>query len=307
MLPRHPLPLGRADVKEIRHAARPHATIDFPLKTHSPEPHHDPPTSLCRPAAADVPAFLRPAGLGLWAGNRRGHGPRCSTWNASIRPTSRASAGHSICRPRRPISIGSSSWARTGGLRLEKFDFAPLDPREKAEYLLLRSEVQGLLDETARAKTRLAEIAPLLPFRTIIHELETARRQWGALDCQAAASKVADLADAVKQVREHLPKPGSKPVSAAVALRTAGAVHELQELLKRWYAFYDGYQPDFAWWVKKPYDDAAKQLEEYAKYLREEVAQVKGKDEDPLVGQPIGPRPWPPAFAGSGCPTRPMS
>ena len=172
--------------------------------------------------------------------------------------------------------------------RLEKFDFASLDPREKAEYLLLRSEVQGLLDETARAKKRLAEIAPLLPFRTMIHDLETARRHWGVLDGQAAASKVADLTAAVKQVREHLPKPGGKPVSAAVALRTAGTVHELQELLKRWYSFYDGYQPDFAWWVKKPYEDAAKQLDEYAKYLREEVAQLKGKDEDPLVGEPIG-------------------
>ena len=172
--------------------------------------------------------------------------------------------------------------------RLEKFDFASLDPREKAEYLLLRSEVQGLLDETARAKKRLAEIAPLLPFRTTIHDLETARRHWGALDCQAAASKVADLAAAVKQVREHLPKPGGKPVSAAVALRAAGTVHELQEVLKRWYSFYDGYQPDFAWWLKKPYEDAAKQLDEYAKHLREEIAQLKGKDDDPLVGEPIG-------------------
>ena len=172
--------------------------------------------------------------------------------------------------------------------RLEKFDFASLDPREKAEYLLLRSEVQGLLDETARAKKRLAEIAPLLPFRTTIHELETARRHWGVLDGQAAASKVAELAAAVKQVREHLPKPGGKPVSAAVALRAAGTVHELQEVLKRWYSFYDGYQPDFAWWLKKPYEDAAKQLDEYAKYLREEIAQLKGKDEDPLVGEPIG-------------------
>ena len=173
-------------------------------------------------------------------------------------------------------------------VRLEKLDFAPLAPREKAEYLLLRSEVQGLLDETARAKTRLAEIAPLLPFRTLIHELETARRHWDVLDCQAAASKVVDLTAAVKQVREHLPKAGGKPVSAAVALRAAGVVHELQELLKRWYGFYDGYQPDFTWWLKKPYDDAAKQLDDYAKYLREEIAQVKGKDEDPLVGEPMG-------------------
>ena len=73
-----------------------------------------------------------------------------------------------------------------------------------------------------------------------------------------------------------------------MALRTAGSVRELQEVLKRWYSFYDGYQPDFAWWLKKPYEDASKQLDEYAKHLREEIAQLKGKDEDPLVGQPIG-------------------
>ena len=65
-------------------------------------------------------------------------------------------------------------------------------------------------------------------------------------------------------------------------------MHELQEVLKRWYSFYDGYQPDFAWWLKKPYDDASKQLDDYAKYLREEIAGLKGKDEDPLVGEPIG-------------------
>jgi uncharacterized protein (DUF885 family) len=172
--------------------------------------------------------------------------------------------------------------------RLETFDFAALDPREKADYLLLRSEVQGLLDETTQAKQRLAEVAPLLPFRTLIHDLETSRRHWGALDGQAAASKVAELSGAVKRVRQELPKSGGKPVSAALALRAAGSVRELRDVLKRWYAFYDGYRPDFAWWLKNPYDDAAKQLDEYAKHLREDIAGVKGKDDDPLVGQPVG-------------------
>ena len=172
--------------------------------------------------------------------------------------------------------------------RLENFDFVSLDAGEKAEYLLLRSEVQGLLDETAQARKRLAEIAPLLPFRTMIHDLETSRRQWRVLDCQAAASKVADLTGAVKQVRQHLPKLGGKPVSAAVALRAAGTLRELQEVLKRWYSFYDGYQPDFSWWLKKPQEDASKQLDDYGKYLREKIAGLQGKDEDPLVGEPIG-------------------
>ena len=172
--------------------------------------------------------------------------------------------------------------------RLEKFDFESLDARQKAEYHLLRSEIQATLDETARAKKRLAEIAPLLPFRTTIHELETARRQWGLLDGQAAASKVADLAAAVKYSREHLPKPDGKQVSAAVAVDAATSVRELQEVMKRWHAFYDGSQPIFVWWLKRPYDDASKQLDDYAKYLREELAGVKGKDEDPLIGKPIG-------------------
>ena len=59
-------------------------------------------------------------------------------------------------------------------------------------------------------------------------------------------------------------------------------------MLKQWYSFYDGSQPDCAWWMKKPYEDASKQLDDYAKQLRAEIGQQKGKEEDPLIGEPIG-------------------
>ena len=172
--------------------------------------------------------------------------------------------------------------------RLDKLDVEPLDARNRAEYLLLRSEVQGDLEDIALARKRLAEIAALVPFRGTIHDLEHARRKWKTPDWRAAATKIAGLADAAKQAREKLPKPGSKQLSPAVALRAAGAIRSLQDLLKRWYSFYDGHQPGFDWWIKKPYDDAAKQLDDYAKQLREEIAGQKGKEEDPLVGEPIG-------------------
>ena len=173
--------------------------------------------------------------------------------------------------------------------RLEKFDFASLDPREKAEYLLLRSEVQGLLDETAQAKKRLAEIAPLLPFRTIDPRVGngppalgaswTARRRPArSPSWPAPSSKFASIC----------PSRAASRFPRRLPCAAAETVHELQEVLKRWYSFYDGYQPDFAWWLKKPYEDAAKQLDEYAKHLRKEVAGLKGKDDDPLVGEPIG-------------------
>ena len=172
--------------------------------------------------------------------------------------------------------------------RLDKIDYDALDCQARVDFHILRSELGRALAETARARKRLAEIAPLVPFRSIVHKLEMARWQAAPLDCQSAATCVAELAEQVKQLREHLAKPKGKPIAPIVALRAADATRALQESLKRWHAFYEGYRPDFAWWLKKPFEDATKQLEDYAKYLREEVAQAKGKDDDPLLGEPIG-------------------
>jgi hypothetical protein len=72
------------------------------------------------------------------------------------------------------------------------------------------------------------------------------------------------------------------------ALRAAETTEELAGSLKRWYENYDGFTPEFAWWVKEPYDRTIQALEDYAKFLREEIAGVKGKDEDPLLGKVIG-------------------
>ncbi|MCG3132828.1 MAG: hypothetical protein FLDDKLPJ_03694 [Phycisphaerae bacterium] len=77
-------------------------------------------------------------------------------------------------------------------------------------------------------------------------------------------------------------------VTPVTALRAARFVDALRGTLRGWFTYHDGYQPDFSWWVRRPHEDAAKALEEYAKFLREEIAGLKGKDEDPLVGDPIG-------------------
>jgi uncharacterized protein (DUF885 family) len=87
------------------------------------------------------------------------------------------------------------------------------------------------------------------------------------------------------------PQPDDQPpikLSPVLAFRAASAIKDLRGTLKTWFSFYDGYQPDFSWWLKKPYDEASTALESYAKFLREEIAGVKEKDEDPLIGESIG-------------------
>ena len=113
--------------------------------------------------------------------------------------------------------------------------------------------------------------------------------------------KPADSADGASTNQTSEANPAKDPAPAAetekviplkasplLAKRAAEATDELRGTLKTWYSFYEGYQPDFSWWVKKPYEEANKALEEYSKFLREEIAGIKGKDEDPLLGEPIG-------------------
>jgi uncharacterized protein (DUF885 family) len=81
------------------------------------------------------------------------------------------------------------------------------------------------------------------------------------------------------------PPPAITPV---LAQRAAREVAALKRALETWFRHYDEFSPGFAWWARKPYDATIAGLDEYEKLLREELAGLKGKDEDPLVGDPIG-------------------
>lgn len=207
-----------------------------------------------------------------------------------------------------------TSWQK----RLGGVDFRALDQQGKIDAILLRMELGKDLADLAQDRQRLAEMEELLPFRRAIQELEASRRKMDPVDAQAAAERVAGLAETIKKVRARVEKgkreekkadrggdgekgeEGKKEepkkaqedaplrVTPVVARRAAGAAGEIRGTLREWYGFYEGYQPDFGWWLKKPHDDASAALDEYARYLREDIAGLKGKDEDPLVGDPIG-------------------
>ena len=204
--------------------------------------------------------------------------------------------------------------------RLGGTDFNALNQPGRIDYVLLRNELTAEQGRLTLQRERLAEMEELLSFRRPIQELEAARWRIAPVDAQSAAAQIVQVAERVKKIRERVEKgkkskdakdekkadqtndtstatasakkdkPDEAPlkVSASLARRAATAVNEVRNSLKTWYSFYDGYQPDFSWWLKKPYDEASTSLESYAKYLREEVAELKGKDEDPLLGDAIG-------------------
>lgn len=186
--------------------------------------------------------------------------------------------------------------------RLEAEPFEEFSQDDRIEWLLLRNAIRRTRSALALEAARLEEMDHLLPFRRVIQQLEESRWQGNPVDPAAAAENLTALVDPLNTLRESLaPKPegtgngnesGDRPATSPVtALRAAGAVSRIRGQLSHWFRFYDGYQPEFSWWVRQPYSRLDAALETYAKFLREEMAGQKGNPDDPLVGDPIGAGP----------------
>ncbi|MCC6951462.1 MAG: DUF885 domain-containing protein [Phycisphaerales bacterium] len=181
-------------------------------------------------------------------------------------------------------------------------DEETLDRSNQVDAALLTSHLDHARADLDLEARRLAEMGPVLPFRGAVQRIVTESRDLRPVDPATAAAALSPLVAELKSVRARIeagrkneaPAPGAKPeeapipVSPVVALRASGATDAIRRQLDEWYEFHAGFEPDFSWWVRQPYDAVRGALEEHAKYLREEIAGQKGGDDDPLVGDPIG-------------------
>ena len=63
----------------------------------------------------------------------------------------------------------------------------------------------------------------------------------------------------------------------------------LRNSLRRWFQFYNGYDPIFTWWNEKIYSETDNALKTYTNFLQEKIVGIKGGGNDgPIIGDPIG-------------------
>jgi uncharacterized protein (DUF885 family) len=171
---------------------------------------------------------------------------------------------------------------------LAKVDPATLGNEDRIDHALFGRELRHRLERLDFERRRIDAAAPLLPKVDTLIALAEDRRALVRVDARAAADTLNQANEAIAALDKRIDKdPKSAPVTdPIVAHRAARLLDGVRNDLKEWFTFYDGYDPEFTYWTKQPYEALAKRLEAHSKLLRDTLAGAS--DPEKIIGDPIG-------------------
>lgn len=173
--------------------------------------------------------------------------------------------------------------------RLDEVDYAALSLEDRIDWQLMARNLRHRLEELKFERERHVEAAPLLPGIEPLLALVEARRDLEYADARASAQTLERsrkaIDDALSRLRKEPPTGKARP-TAAVANRAARILDDTRARLKEWHGFYSGYDPQFSWWADQPYAALDTVMTDYAKALRETLADASNPET--IVGDPIG-------------------
>jgi len=176
---------------------------------------------------------------------------------------------------------------------LDSLPFASFGVEDRIDFVMLRNQIDFELRELTAQDKRFAEAEPLVPFVRPLIVMTEARRMMQAQDGAASAALLQKTLVAVRRAQEALLAAGDinsrKPLaSRSVANRAIQILATTAKDLKEWNAYYEGFDPQLSWWVKRPYAELDKAMTEYSASLNERLV---GKSSPTLLnvtGDPIG-------------------
>lgn len=179
--------------------------------------------------------------------------------------------------------------------RLGEVDFDSLNHEGQIDYILLRNRIDHDLEGLRLSERNSAALSQLIPFRDEIRLLEESRLDKKRVEARKAATTLNEITKQSRQLAASFATDGSggavaanKPaMSKDVALRASEQLTHLLGTLTNWYTFYDGYDPEFTWWMEKPFASAESDIAAYAAALERHALGAEAGDTAPIVGAPV--------------------
>lgn len=172
--------------------------------------------------------------------------------------------------------------------RLSQLPFETMSQGGKVDYILLRRDIESELFLLGEEEKEMVQVQKFVVPGELLYQLEKQRRRGAHLNSEALATQ---LHDVYKQVKRAMTRLDAEPnMTRKLARRAGAAVTGQQEALKSVFEFYYGYDPEFSWWIKMPYQQLDSALNAYASRLFRKVdsATLPKDDGSGIIGNPIG-------------------
>ena len=187
--------------------------------------------------------------------------------------------------PKREAALRSlyNGWLKSIGT----LDYASLPLEDQIDYALFKRELNYRLKQLDFNRKRFDQAATLIPQANNLITLAEDRRALVYADAKTSAQVLTQAQKALEKMGAQLENKDSKTVvSPIVALRASKYLGSLRENLKDWFTFYNGYDPNFTYWTKLPYEALDNEMEAYSKFLRDKLAGAANPET--IIGDPIG-------------------
>lgn len=172
--------------------------------------------------------------------------------------------------------------------RLEELPFDQLTAGGKVDYLLFKRDLNDELHEINQERQEADQVKKFTAPGDPVYEIEKQRRRGLHLKSDDVAKQLSAVR---KNILEASKKLGSEPnLTRALATRAESIVKGQQVALKSVFDFYNAYDPQFTWWVTRPYQQLDSTLTIYAALLKKKVdpATLPKDDGSGIIGSPIG-------------------
>lgn len=172
--------------------------------------------------------------------------------------------------------------------KLEQLPFEKMVTGGRADYLLVKRDLENELAllNTEEREMKVIEkyVAPGVP----IYELEKKRRRGLHLESNLVARQLDEVNKSIRDIMKKLKQDPN--LTREVASRAENAINGQKDALQSVFEFYNGYDPQFSWWVKKPYQRLDSTLTRFAAALKVKVddASLPKDDGSGIIGNPIG-------------------
>lgn len=173
-------------------------------------------------------------------------------------------------------------------VKLEQLPFETMSVSGRVDYLLMKRDLENELFALSKEEREIEQIKKYTSFIDPIYQLEQQRRRGKHLKSDEVAKQLNEIYKAIQTNTQKLKQEPN--LTRELASRAEATIKGQQGAMKSVFDFYNGYDPEFTWWVTKPYQKLDSIMAKYASALKNKVdpATLPKDDGSGIIGNPIG-------------------